>query len=349
MTNYDFLSYWEQCVSEVDVAKLYRQMEGRLNRNNRGRCVRCGNDTLYLNRDWHSFRCLNLLCNDHGDVVSLIQRTAGLSFPDAFAILDAGRCRSWWSINDLEKLGAVRDCMTAAALFCANRFSPVEPYVNRQGIPTELAQQFLIGAAWGTGSLKNYLLEKGFPLEVMRLTGLFNEEDQERFEEHVVIPLREYGQVFDFYARYVGDDPQIIKDCFLPQERLSVGRGYFNWNPDREQFICVKGVFDALSLFHNGFPNVVATGSDNLLDPTYLKGTKIKRLLLCVGSDETDRERVIGTAHACEEAGIEMRIIELPDSLSPNEYFLEHSAADFTLRLINAKPLEHWQAERPER
>ena len=310
--------------------------------------MRCGNDTLYFNKDWHSFRCLNLRCNDHGDVVSLIQRNAHLSFPYAFAILDGGRCSEWWSIKELEQFGAVRDCMTAATLFCVGHFYYAENYVHQRRIPTKLAQQFLVGAGWGKGLLKNHLLERGFPLEVIKLTGLLNEDDQDQFQEHVVIPLRQYGQVFDFYGRHIGDNLGMTKDCFLPSERLVVGRGYFNWNPDREQIVCVKGVFDALSLFHNGFPNVVATGADNVLDPTRLRGTKISRVLLCITSDEADRERGLRTAYTCAEAGVEVRIIEMPDGLHPNDFFLRHSAADFTSLLVNAKTLEQWQADHPE-
>ena len=171
MTNYDFLPYWEQCVSAVDLVEFYKQMGGQLNRNNYGKCMRCGNDTLYFNKDWHSFRCLNLRCNDHGDVVSLIQRNAHLSFPYAFAILDGGRCSEWWSIKELEQFGAVRDCMTAATLFCVGHFYYAENYVHQRRIPTKLAQQFLVGAGWGKGLLKNHLLERGFPLEVIKLTG----------------------------------------------------------------------------------------------------------------------------------------------------------------------------------
>ena len=345
MTKSDFVPYWEQCVSTVDLVELYKQMGGHLNRNNYGRCVRCGNDTLYFNRDWHSFRCLNLLCNDHGDVVSLIQRTGGLSFPDAFAILDAGRCNEWWSIKELAQFGAVRDCMTAAAVFCVSHLHYAEDYVHQRGIPTKLAQQFLVGAGWGKGLLKNHLLERGFPLEIIRLTGLLNEHDQNRFQEHVVIPLRQYGQVFDFYARYIGDNPEIRKDWFLPSERLVVGRGYFNWNPDREQIVCVEGIFDALSLFHHGFQNVVATGAGNVLDPMRLRGTKIGRVWLCVTTDEADRERVLRTAHACAEAGVEIRIVELPDGLHPNDFFVGHSAADFASLAGNAKTLEQWQSD----
>lgn len=346
MNGDELLTHWEQCVSAVDIVKLYRQMGGQLSRNKYGKCTRCGNETLYFNKDWHSFRCLNLLCNDHGDVVSLIQRSGGLSFREAFAILDGGRYSQRWSPNELERFGAVRDCMTAAAVLCARHLHYVEQYVNQRGIPTNLAQQFLVGAAWEKELLKNHLIDKGFPLEIVRLAGLLSEDDQNRFDTHVVIPLRQYGQVFDFYARYVGDDPVVGKEGFLPSARLTVGRGYFNWNPDREQIVCVEGILDALSLFQNGYENAVATGCHTSFNPELLQGTKIARVWFCVTTDAAHRARVRGAAHACAETGVDVRIIELPDGFNPEEFFLTHSAADFTLLVVNSKTLEQWPVDR---
>jgi DNA primase len=345
MAPHDLLPYWEQCVSTVDIVDVYRQMGGKLHRHSFGKCMRCGNDTLYLNKDWHSFRCLNLLCNDHGDVVSLIQRTGELSFSYAFAILDSGRCRQRWSIDEIEQFGAVRDCMTAATVFCVGLFPKVEDYVDGLGISKRLAQQFLIGAGRGKQLLKNHLLEEGFSLETIRLTGLLDGNDEYRFHDHVVVPLRQYGQVFDFYGRCVRNKAQPGMDGFLPEDRLAVGRGYFNWNSNRQQVVCVQGVFDALSLFYNGIENVIATGADKVLDATRLRGTSIRRVWLCASTDEADRERVMGTAHGCLEEGVDVRIIEMPDGLCPNDFFLTHSAADFTLMSVNAKTLDQWQAD----
>ena len=117
MTKNDFIPYWEHYVSQTDILQMYQAMGRTLNARNQGKCVRCGNDTLYLNREWQGFRCFNPACNDHGDVVRLIQRSEVYGFPMAFGILDGGRWTEWWSKEDLEQFGAVRDCMTVAAIF----------------------------------------------------------------------------------------------------------------------------------------------------------------------------------------------------------------------------------------
>src|SRR5208283_4928176 len=126
------------------------------------------------------------------------------------------------------------------------------------------------------------------------------------------------------------NNPDMGKHWRLPSERLIVGRGYFNWSPQQEEIIVVEGLFDALSLFHNGFKNVVATWGTNGLEPERLQGTNIKRLWICFDADTSGRERGLKTAYACADTGVEVKIVELPDGLDPNEYFLkDHTADDF--------------------
>lgn len=194
--------------------------------------------------------------------------------------------------------------------------------------------------------MKKHLLDSRFPLEIVRLTGLLNQFDQNRFQEHVVIPLRQHGQVFDFYGRYIGKDTDMGKHWRLPSDRLVVGSGYFNWNPRQKEIIVVEGLFDALSLYHNGFTNAVATWGTNGLEPARLKDTNIKRLWMCFDADSAGRERGLKAGYACTDAGVEVKIIELPDGLDPNDYFLKnHTADDFKALMMRGKSPEDWEID----
>ena len=128
--------------------------------------------------------------------------------------------------------------------------------------------------------------------------------------------------------------------------RLVVGRGYFNWNPNNEQIICVEGEFDALSLVQNGFPHAVATKGTNGFDPKSLEGTNIKRVWMCFDNDPSGRESGLKAAYGCADTGAEVRIIELPDGLDPNDYLRkDHSADDFKALMGRAKSPEDWDID----
>ena len=99
------------------------------------------------------------------------------------------------------------------------------------------------------------------------------------------------------------------------------------------------------SLFHNGFKNAVATWGTNGLDPARLQGTNIKRVWMCFDADAAGRKRGTKAAYACADVGVDVRIVELPDELDPNDYFLKFSPKNFDILLRNAKAPEQWEIE----
>ena len=205
---------------------MYQAMGGTLNAQNQGKCVRCGNETLYLNREWRGFRCVNPACNDHGDVVSLIQRSQGFSFPMAFGILDGGRWTEWWSKEELEIFGAVRDCITTATIFFGSQY-PAE-YLQSRGIDEKIGRNYLIGANRSDKTnktiLRDYLQSRGFSLEIIRLAGLLDSYDQDYFRDHIIIPYRQFGQVYEFVGRYVGNDPKYQETKYFRMKGADKGR-----------------------------------------------------------------------------------------------------------------------------
>ena len=153
--------------------------------------------------------------------------------------------------------------MSAAVRFYASSMDQVSDYLTARGISNETAQRFMVGAALGKDNLKQALMQKGFDEETIRLTGLLNQYGQDRFQNHVVVPVFHRGQVMDFYGRLLADSPdQNNKHWRLPSERVILGRSLFNWNPRQEDIILVEGIFDALSLVEHGFDNAAAAGGN---------------------------------------------------------------------------------------
>jgi DNA primase len=125
--------------------------------------------------------------------------------------------------------------MTAATIFFASQY-PAD-YLQSRGIDERIGGNYLIGANCNDKInkkiLREHLERQGFSLETIRLAGLLDSYDQDYFRDHIIIPYRQYGQVYEFVGRYVGDDQRYQDSKYFRMRgaekgRLIVGRGYFN-------------------------------------------------------------------------------------------------------------------------
>ena len=126
---------------------------------------------------------------------------------------------------------------------------------------------------------------------------------------------------------------------------MILGRSLFNWNPQQEEIILVEGIFDALSLVEHGFHNAVAVGGTNGIAPELITGSSIKRVFMCFDGDGPGRKQGLRRAYALKDAGLEVRIVDLPDDQDPNEFLMSHAAEDFDKLLSKAAHPEVWEID----
>src|SRR5208283_1077476 len=340
----------DELIKSADVLEIARHVG--LNMNEDG-WISCpgkhdGGPTLRIDALTGSFRCFAPGCNEHGDIVTFTQRFTGVPFEESLKILAHGNGTSKWiedKAQSLKTTGLVRDCMSTATRFYAGSVDQVSDYLATRGISGETANRFMVGAAVGKDHLKQALIEKGFNEETIRLTGLLNQYGHDRFQNHVVVPIFHHGQVVDFYGRLLTDDPAQGKHWRLPSERLVVGRSLFNWEPEQEEIILVEGIFDALSLVEHGFDNAVAVGGTNGISPELITGSSIKRVFMCFDGDGPGREQGLRRAYDLKDAGMEVRIVGLPEGQDPNEFLMSHAAEDFEQLLSKAAHPEVWEID----
>ena len=340
----------DELIKSADVLEIARHVG--LNMNEDG-WISCpgkhdGDPTLRIDALTGSFRCFAPGCNEHGDIVTFTQRFTGVPFEESLKILAHGNGTSKWiEENDksLKTMGLVRDCMSAAARFYAGSVDQVSDYLTTRGISAETAQRFMLGAAVGKDTLKQALIEKGFNEETIRLTGLLNQYGHDRFQNHLVVPIFHRGQVVDFYGRLLTDDPAQGKHWRLPSERMILGRSLFNWDPDQEEIILVEGIFDALSLVEHGFDNAVAVGGTNGIAPELITDSSVKKVFMCFDGDGPGQKQGLTRAYALKDAGLEVRIVDLPDDQDPNEFLMSHAAEDFDKLLCKAAHPEVWEVD----
>ena len=231
-----------------------------------------GSFTVY--GDTERFHCFG--CGATGDVLDFVQRTEGLSLPEAIQRLGGGaglvpgpavRPRTQ-APPGRASIGAVVPQRDPALLTAATRFylrsmlrsSEAREYLGSRGISFDTACRLGLGYAAGDG-LRQYLQAAGFGGERVRASGLLIERG-ERFAGMVVVPDLAWGRVGWLVGRAV-DPGATPRFQALPGPRPPVlglgrlGRGA-SW------VVVAEGLFDWLALVQWGLPAVAALGTQGM-------------------------------------------------------------------------------------
>ena len=217
---------------------------------------------------WYCFGC-----GEGGDVLDFLQRSEGLSLPEAIRRLDSSppttapamreRSRSAPGQRPGDPLPA-RDpaLLTAAARYYAGqlRHGPeAQAYLASRGISLDTAMRLGLGHAPGRG-LRAALASAGFTAGRIRESGLFAERG-ERFAGMVVIPETAGGHVRWLAGRAI-DRERSPRFQALPGPKPVLGMGRLG--PAPPWAVVTEGVFDWLLLSEWGLPACAALGTQGM-------------------------------------------------------------------------------------
>ena len=227
-------------------------------------------DSFTVYGDSQRFYCFG--CGAGGDVLDFVQKTEGLTLPEAIRRLDDGAGtvpvatrRPTLAPDPSVSPFPPRDpaLLTSAVRFYAGelRRSPrARTYLASRGIGLDAAKRLGLGYASGNG-LRDYLDSAGFGTDRQRASGLFLERGAERFAGMVTVPELAAGRVRWLTGRAV--DPA-AKPRFQavpgPKPVLGLGR----LGPAPPVVVLTEGVFDYLALAGWGLPACAALGTQGL-------------------------------------------------------------------------------------
>lgn len=311
-------------------------------------------------------------CGVSGDVISFVQRTAGLSFIEAVKELAAAvgvvieeRELSPEEHRRIAAKADLYDVVEAAARFYEETLL-VRPegaagraYLAKRGIITENARKYRLGyAPEGWDKLSVYLQRQRIPMELALKAGVVKKSERSggyydvfRGRVTFVIP-DEKGRPVAFGGRLL---PEIEKAAETP------GPKYLN-SPESEIYeksktlyglwwarsaiqrkdrvVLVEGYFDAISLWQSGVEEAVAT-CGTALTPAHLE--RIKRLtrkaVALFDSDEAGIRAAMKSMELFLDAGVEARRMELTGAKDPDEYIQKFGSEAFDALLQKSEPL----------
>jgi DNA primase len=224
---------------------------------------------------WHCFGA----CGTGGDVITFVMRKENLDFREAVELL-AKQAGIDLADREEDRSGQQRaqiyDVNEAAAGFFTHVLQhhpaaeAARHYLERRGIDVPAAAQFRLGFApdaWS--SLRDHLLEKKFPLDLLLEAGVVKRNEErnstfDMFRNRVIFPIRDrQGRVIGFGGRVMDDG---VPKYLNTSETAVFHKSHVIYGLDlaqraireRDQVVIVEGYMDVIAAHQFGFTNVVA-------------------------------------------------------------------------------------------
>lgn len=325
-----------------------------------------------VNADKGFYHCFG--CGVHGDVITFVMETEGLSFPEAIEKLaseagmelparderDEAREKSRRSLYDVMEF--------AAAFFEAElkgaRGAKARAYLEGRQLSGASVEPFRLGFAPDSRTaLKDHLAAKNVSVEEMIEAGLVGMPDDggapyDRFRGRVIFPIADVrGRVIAFGGRTLDPDgkPKYLNSPETPLFKKSAV--LFNFAPARKAasqgatLIAVEGYVDVIALVAAGFPGAVAPLGTALTEEHLQMMWRIApEPVLCFDGDAAGikaARRGIDLALPLLEPGQSLRFALLPEGQDPDDLIRARGSQAMQAVLDEAQPLDEmlWRRE----
>ena len=338
--------------SSVDLVALIKSRGVELKKNGKGFMGLCPfhadkNPSLSVNPAENLWQCFG--CNTGGDAIRFVELFDKVSFPEAVKKLDSG------TPSGAPLAAIVKKPVPGLTVKEQKLLARVVAYYQHTLAQDKRGADYLkiergiadnrslqdFGAGFVNGTLPEILPQDEEITKALEKIGLLNKKGRETFFNCVVFPLYDQnGGVVNLYGRSI-DQEAGVTHLYLPGPRS----GLVNRQAvKRSQSILItESVIDALSLYDQGFKNVIPMyGVNGLLEEhLFLFNRKIKEAYLVFDADDAGRQGALSVFSRLKEKEIACHIVDLP-AKDVNLYFQRHTPEEFEklLRKTNPASLE---------
>lgn len=229
---------------------------------------------------------------------------------------------------------------------------PALRYLKKRGMSAELIDQFGLGYAPAQRILKPYVDKQKVDYQVMRKSGLFTEDREgqlrDRFVDRVIYPIKNgQGQVIAFSGRLLDttktDLPKYLNSPETPI--FNKRRTLFNYDIARKaarksgKLYLFEGFMDVISAFGAGITNGIASmGTSFTEEQVTIIGRTTDQLDICYDGDEPGQnaiDRAITLVNDHRPGQLQVRVVQLPAGIDPDEYVQKYGSEQFSNYLVN--------------
>lgn len=309
--------------------------------------------SFHVNKSQGFYHCFG--CGAHGDAITFMMQYARLSFTDAVEAL-AQRYHVYLERVEFnenqEKINkpALKLALEKASELYHTLLLHTEEghaackYLFDRGIDLDFIQRFRIGYAPPQKDfVRKVLTGMGIPEKHLVDTGILVETQygtlRDPFTDRITFPIRDSsGSVVGFSARrfkegtYGGKYVNTSETPLFKKSRLLFGLDQSRRTIAKERrFVIVEGQLDALRLLYHGLDITVASqgtafGEGHLKELTNLGA---QEALLAFDSDKAGREAAFKVGNLCAKAGLDVKIIKLPEGSDPDSLVQEKGIEAF--------------------
>ncbi len=312
--------------------------------------------SFFVNRSFQAYKCFG--CGKHGDAITFIQETEGLTFGETLRKLaDKAGIRlgefSFDGSDDETRLRALEFLKVADAFYRSQLTNPLKgapgkAYLESRKISAEMVKRFGLGLALESYSaLRDHGGERKFSREIMEASGLIKRNETgntfDMFRNRLMFPIRDHaGRVLAFGGRDLGDST--AKYINSPETQIykksRVLYGLFEGRDQLKQTkraILVEGYFDVLRCFEAGYECAVAPcGTALTPDQATLLARYVEEVVVLFDGDAAGVNAALKAVGILAAAGLSVSAVTIPGGADPDDYIRDHGKDAFTELLKEA-------------
>lgn len=370
-----FIQQVKQANDIVDVIGSYIELRQR-GSNYQARCPFHGEKTpsFNVNRSMQIFKCFG--CGESGDVITFVEKFESCSTWEAVEILarranipmpetPQQREDKQFSARKKQRELHLEICRETAVFYFKNYRSAkgvnARKYFESRGFSADTAKKFGIGYSPDSYSLPQHLKSLGFDEEECIKAGVIQRTSKgkviDALGRRLIVPIfNMQGKVIAFggraldeqdlnYGKYknTSDTPLFTKKNNL-----------FNLNIAKEQkqqsalkhLVVVEGYMDVIAMYQAGFKTAVASMGTSL---TVEQARWLSRLsdtvYICYDGDAAGQKATVRGLDILDEAGLEVRVMSIPNNQDPDEYIKAHGSDAFLQLIEQAMPLPDYKIQ----
>lgn len=309
-----------------------------------------------------SYYCFG--CHVGGDVIKFVMDIENIDFMSACKLLSQKYSLPMPEFKSkkpgesiAKKKERLYELMRTAALFYYECLvddggQVARDYLKKRGISKSTAVTFGLGYSPDYNRLPAHLKEKGFNELEMIEAGACAQKDGRVYDVmagRLIVPILDgMKRVIAFGGRVLTSEKQMkyrnTNDTIIFNKKCEVfGQDTlkkYRLKNAVTSVIMVEGYMDVISLYQAGVQNVVASMGTAL---NVKQAEIVKRysdtVYVCYDGDTAGQAATLRSLDIFYGAGLNVKVVSLPDNLDPDEYIREHGVESFSAQLAKALPL----------
>lgn len=345
----EFVEKVKNTVDIVEIVSDYLPLK-RAGNNYKGLCPFHLEKTpsFTVNQDKQFYYCFG--CGAGGDIINFLMEIENITFREAIEILanraglrmpgyDTGYNNSYQK-QEMRERERIFNLHKLAARFYHYILCRTEAgkkalqYLNKRGFTNADVEKFYLGYApdrWD--SLLKFLLKKEFTIEEIEKAGLVSRGKSghyyDRFRDRVIFPIFNIrGEVIAFGGRILEEKDSAPKYLNSPETvifKKSENLYGLNWARDRirasNSAIVMEGYTDVLTAHKHGLNNTIASlGTAFTIEHARLIKRYAQNVYIAYDADTAGAAATLRGMELLEGEGLNVRIIQLPAGMDPDEF-----------------------------